>query len=162
MCIFDHQPLSGTETELIIKNAKKCCCVCGENDCLSSDYSQCPYDHNICKTCYLSILHICYCKNELGDIIYKCPLCRNEHKIENKQMNIILLDLTGSDSMCLTVHKLCENKQMNITKKCQFENCGCRTNVVDIITQDQIDLAIKDIIYVADKYSKKNLSPLKP
>ena len=136
---------------IISTKSEKCCCVCGENEYI--DRPQCPYDHNICKTCYLSILHVCYCKNELGDVIYKCPLCRNEDKIENKRMNRLLVELTGNDSMCLGVHKMCEHD--NKTKKCQFVNCGCRVNVVDIITQDQMDLAIKDIINIADKYSNK-------
>jgi len=137
----------------------KCCCVCSEEQDITTDiitnmYTECPFSHNICKTCYLSILQMCYCQNSLGEVLYKCPLCRNEHRISNKKMNIILLELTDSDEMCLRVHKTCETK--NITKKCQFDNCGCRTNVIDIVTKDDIDLAIKDIINLANKYKLKD------
>ncbi len=135
---------------------KNNCCVCAEeSDILSRDYSQCPSDHNICKTCYLSILQMCYCENTLGEIMYKCPLCRNEHRFSNQKMNDILLKMIDSSELCVRVHKICEPR--NITKKCQFEKCGCRTNVVDIITRNEIDLAIKDILNVAGMYSVKGL-----
>lgn len=126
------------------------CCVCGKKETIPT---QCLYGHNICKICYLSILQICYCENKLGEIVYKCPLCRYEHKYTNGEMNNILLILTEKDNTCIRVHKLCENR--NITKKCRFEKCGCRENIVDIIVEEEIDLAIKDIIHVANKYSDK-------
>ncbi len=132
------------------------CCVCEDNnEIVSKDYSQCPFEHNICKTCYLSVLQMCYCKNSLGEVMYRCPLCRNEHMFSNEKMNDILLNLIGTSELCLRVHKLCENR--NITKKCQFDKCGCRTNIVDIITKNELDFAIKDILNVANKYSKKGL-----
>jgi len=131
------------------------CSVCGEKKYLEDNYTACPSQHKICKTCYLSVLQMCYCKNSLGEIVYKCPLCRNEYRIDNKQMNIVL-NLLEIDDICVKVHKICEHR--NITKKCQFEMCGCRTNIVDIISEDELDLTIKDIIYVADKYSKPNSS----
>jgi hypothetical protein len=133
--------------------SEQICCVCGEKEYLDIEYTQCPSKHNICRLCYLSILQICYCKNKLGDIVYKCPLCRNEHILMNKQMSNILLNLMATDNICLKVHKRCEHR--NITKKCQFEKCGCRTNIVDILIEDELDLTVKDIIYVADKYTKK-------
>jgi hypothetical protein len=146
----DDKPMA-----ISMDSGEKNCCVCGEKEYLNTEYTKCPSDHNICKTCYLSVLQMCYCQNQLGDVVYKCPLCRNEHRMNNKQMNNIILNLMGIDNMCLKVHKLCENK--NITKKCQFEKCGCRTNVVDIIAENEMDLAIKDIIYVADKYFKDKI-----
>jgi len=131
------------------------CCVCEESqDIVSKKFSQCPSDHNICKTCYLSVLQMCYCKNSLGEVFYRCPLCRNEHIFSNAEMNNMLLDLIDSNEMCIKVHKLCENR--NITKKCYFENCGCRVNIVDVYTKNELDLAIKDIMNLANKYSKKN------
>jgi hypothetical protein len=144
-------------TETIIRSfhdseTPKECSVCGEEKYLEDKYTCCPSKHKICKICYISVLQICYCKNDLGEVVYKCPLCRNEYRIENSQM-CILLNLLDIDDICVKVHKICEHR--NITKKCQFEMCGCRTNIVDIISKDELDLAIKDIIYVADKYSKK-------
>ncbi len=136
------------------------CCVCEENqNIISNDYSQCPSDHNICRTCYLSVLQMCYCKNNLGEVLYRCPLCRNEHMFSNSEMNNILLHLVGNSGLCMKVHKLCENR--NITKKCQFEKCGCRLNIVDIYTKNESELylAIKDIIHVANKYAISTKSP---
>lgn len=125
------------------------CCVCGENQELCTE---CPYNHIICKNCYLSVLQICYCKNKLGNVVYRCPLCRNEHILENKDMNSILLNLINSEYICLKVHKLCEYKEL--TKKCQFKKCGCRKNIVDIMPQEEdLDLAIKEIIHIANNYN---------
>jgi hypothetical protein len=151
---------NGTNLDILVNNQqaeleKHGCCVCEDkDDIISNNYTKCPSDHNICKTCYLSVLQICYCKNSIGEVLYRCPLCRNDHMISNTTMNTILLELTGVSELCLKVHKLCENK--NITKKCHFEKCGCRVNIVDIYTKNDLDLAIKDIIYLANNYSKKN------
>jgi len=146
------------QNKKIDDNDNNFCCVCQEHNIITNVYI-CPSDHNICKTCYISILQMCYCKNELGEILYKCPLCRNEHMFSNAEMNNILLNLVGSSELCVKVHKLCENR--NITKKCQFEKCGCRLNIVDIYTKNELDLAIKDIIHVANIYSKSQKKEIK-
>lgn len=128
------------------------CCVCGENsDILANEYTKCPFSHKICKICYLSILQMCYCKNSLGEVVYRCPLCRNDHIFSNRKMNSVLLVLVNSSVLCLRVHKSCENR--NITKKCKFEKCGCRTNIVDVLTKNDLDSTIKDILKVANKYA---------
>jgi hypothetical protein len=77
-------------------------------------------------------------------------MCRNEYVIPNEKMCVNLLDLVGEDSICIKTHRICENR--NITKKCKFEKCGCRLNIVDIFATGELDLAIKDIINVANKY----------
>ena len=140
---------------------KPTCCVCGEEDGVVAKEHSCSEDqhnHDICKTCFLSVLQMCYCNNTLGEVVYKCPLCRNQHFFSNKEMNDILTKMNGNSELCMKVHAGCENK--NVTKKCQFENCGCRTNVVDVITSGEIDLAIKDIISVANRYKKGLKSPM--
>jgi len=96
------------------------------------------------------VLCMCYCENKFGEIVYKCPMCRKKHVFSNEEMNCILLELNGKNSMCVRTHDLCDNR--NITKKCQFESCGCRENIVDILVEKEIDLAIKDIICIANKY----------
>jgi len=131
------------------------CCVCEESENIL--LHKCPNDHTICKTCYLSILQMCYCKNQLGEVLYKCPLCRNEHRYSNIKMNNILLDLVGSNEFCMRVCNSDRGSSCSITKKCQFEKCGCRINIVDIYLKNDLDLAIKDVVRVANKYkiSKK-------
>ena len=69
------------------------CCICLEkSESLEKseikEYS-CLADHNVCKTCFLSVLQMCYCKNTFGEIVYKCPLCRIEYRYSNKKMNRI-------------------------------------------------------------------------
>lgn len=131
------------------------CCVCKSNDnIVTNTYSHCPYDHKICTDCFLLVLQMCYCETEVGEPIYKCPLCRNEYKYSNKEMNNILVDLAIDDNICLPIHKKCQYEMNNITKKCQFKNCGCRVNIVDIITDEEIDLSIKMIVNTANRYPR--------
>jgi hypothetical protein len=52
--------------------------------------------------------------------------------------------------MCLPVHKTCENR--NMTKKCKFEKCGCKVNIVDFSSKKEVDLAIKDILRISDNF----------
>jgi len=129
------------------------CCVCEDsNTIVESVYSKCPSNHIICRNCFLSILQMCYCTGNVGQLIYKCPLCRNEHNVSNSDMNEMLINFNGVSDMCVRVHGKCENN--NMVKRCQFDKCGCRTNIVDIITRAQVDLAIKEIVFVANKYPK--------
>jgi hypothetical protein len=143
----------------IINECGVCQDYCSDINHVPNIFTKCPYNHYICKNCYLSILQMCYCENKLGEIIYKCPLCRNQHNISNNEMNSILLTLFNTDIICIKVHKTCERR--DITKKCQFENCGCRTNIVDIITDNELDISIQDIINAANNYpvQKKIPSP---
>ncbi len=126
------------------------CCVCKTNfDLLDKTYSHCPNDHKICKDCFLLVLQICYCNIGSGETVYKCPLCRNEYIFSNKEMNTMLSYLINDNNMCF---KVCKNN--NVTKKCQFENCGCRINIVDVITSEEMDLSIQKVISVANSYLK--------
>jgi len=119
------------------------CCLC-ENE----HYSKCSNGHRICKNCFISILTMCYCKSEIGNVLYICPMCREEHIYTNIEINVILLELLNSNNMCLPVHKKCQDDDncCNIIKKCEFEKCGCRINHMDIIVEEDFDLAMKDII----------------
>lgn len=121
---------------------------------LDNKYSNCPSNHKICKDCFLSIIQICHCRIDSGEFVYKCPLCRNEHIFSNKEMNNILMKLTNTNTVYVQAHKKCERK--NVTKKCQFENCGCRINILDVIVPEEIDLTIKSVIEIANKYKKIN------
>lgn len=128
------------------------CCVCNstENKDIqnTSKFIKCQY-HHICKKCFLSILYICYCNKSDGIMIYKCPICRYENIFSNKEIYLILNSIGIKSEICISVHKKCEYR--NITKKCKFENCGCRINTLDIFLNNGIDLAIKDILDTSDK-----------
>jgi hypothetical protein len=134
------------------------CCVCKSSTVIPQKYTHCQNNHKICKECFLSVLQICYCKNKRGELVYKCPLCRNEYRYSNTEIHEVLMDLVSDNTMCFHVHKLCEYNEIK-TKKCKFENCGCRTNIVDIITQEDLDLSIKSIIKAASNYPSKLRSP---
>lgn len=127
------------------------CCVCeGEQDIITKKYSLCFEQHSICKSCFLLILQICYCKNSVGEFVYKCPMCRTENRISNKEMNRLLIGLTGSNILCIKIHTVCERQ--NKIKKCRVEKCGCRTNIVNVVSQNDDILTFEYISKIANKY----------
>ena len=132
------------------------CCVCeNTEDTVNKKHTFC--NHNICKKCYLQILTICYCKKCYGETLYICPLCRNEHRYSNIETHLLLSDLNGdckNQIAFLKVHKTCENKVNDVLiKKCVFKDCGCRENIVDIISDSLKDISTEQLISVANHYN---------
>jgi len=119
------------------------CCVCKSvGEVVSVQYTHCPSCHSICKECFLSVLTV-----SQGQPVYRCPLCRSKYMFSGQEMNEMLMTLVDDNGLCMRVQE-----DNTVVKKCQFENCGCRINVVDIITPEDMDLTIQKLIGAADHY----------
>jgi hypothetical protein len=84
-------------------------------------------------------------------------MCRNEHRFSNLETHSMLSELNGqseSQVAFLKVHKTCENRVNDVLiKKCVFKDCGCRENIVDIISDSLKDISTEQLIKVANHYN---------
>lgn len=133
------------------------CCVCGESDNIIKTNlltSKCSNSHKICVTCYLSVIEICYCNNEMGKVVYKCPLCRNVTSYSNADVYKLLVFIGNSNDICIRVHNECEDN--NIIKRCKFEECGCRENIVDLCVRDPHNTSMESLCNMASNFLSLN------
>ncbi len=111
------------------------CTVCFCNSkTVSSEHTHCPANHNICKTCYLRLLKICFCNSKQGNIVYSCPTCRHEHHYTDKEMYKVLNELGENGILYTSPHPTCQSQFMipNFIRKCEFQKCGCRHQSKDL------------------------------
>ena len=130
------------------------CCVCESTEKLAEQFhTRCPSDHKVCVNCYLNILKLCSCTDSCtdsynGEIIYNCPLCRNCHRFSNIEMYNILTNINPLNNILyIENHKKCKigNPEEYVFTKCEFQECGCRHNIVNIESDKYItkDILIK-------------------
>ena len=115
------------------------CMIClnslTESEKVSKKYTNCPADHIVCQKCYIRVLKICFCKSRQGEVMYKCPLCRNKHYYKNKEVYKVLEDINrGNHTLYLTPHGECKTTHgiPNLIRKCTFMECGCRIQGMDL------------------------------
>jgi hypothetical protein len=123
------------------------CTICGTEDkIVKQSITKCNADHSVCKDCYIRTLSICFCEREYGQPLFICPICRNEHRYNGKEMNSLLRELTGEESVFLGIHPVCKNHYEipNVIRKCTFDKCGCRRQEIDII--NTTDMPFTEVI----------------